>query len=80
VLSGKSGCAVVSVDYRLARAQVSDRVERRVGRLPFIATQGAGLGLDTTRLAVGGDSAGGTLAAVCAIWRATRGCRWRCRC
>jgi acetyl esterase len=34
VLSHRSGCAVVSVDYRLAPgAQVSDRVERRVGRL-----------------------------------------------
>src|SRR6185503_2864728 len=33
----------------------------------FVAERAAGLGLDGTRLALGGDSAGGTLAAVCAI-------------
>ncbi|MEO5669660.1 MAG: alpha/beta hydrolase, partial [Ramlibacter sp.] len=33
----------------------------------WVAANGPALGLDTTRLALGGDSAGGTLAAVCAI-------------
>ena len=33
----------------------------------WLAGHGADLGLDSTRMAVGGDSAGGTLAAVCAI-------------
>ena len=32
----------------------------------FIAKQGRPLGIDGTRLALGGDSAGGTLAAACA--------------
>ena len=35
--------------------------------LRWLAAEGAALGLDTARLAVGGDSAGGTLAAVCAL-------------
>jgi acetyl esterase len=33
----------------------------------WLLSRGHGLGLDTSRLAVGGDSAGGTLAAVCAL-------------
>lgn len=68
VLSLKSGCAVVSVDYRLAPAHKFPTASNDAwDAFQFIATQGASLGLDGTRLAVGGDSAGGTLAAVCAI-------------
>ncbi|MCR8960545.1 alpha/beta hydrolase [Variovorax sp. S2] len=68
VLSLKSGCAVVSVDYRLAPAhKFPTASDDAWDAFAFVANGGARLGLDTGRLAVGGDSAGGTLAAVCAI-------------
>jgi acetyl esterase len=68
VLSHKSGCAVVSVDYRLAPAHKFPTASNDAwDAFQFIAKEGASLGLDGARLAVGGDSAGGTLAAVCAI-------------
>ncbi len=68
VLSHKSGCAVVSLDYRLAPAhKFPTASDDAWDALAFIASQGASLGIDASRLAVGGDSAGGTLAAVCAI-------------
>ena len=68
VLSLKSGCAVVSVDYRLAPAhKYPTASDDAWDAFAFVANGGARLGLDTSRLAVGGDSAGGTLAAVCAI-------------
>ncbi|WP_093341964.1 alpha/beta hydrolase [Variovorax sp. PDC80] len=68
VLSKKSGCAVVSVDYRLAPAhKFPTASDDAWDAFAFVAREGASLGLDPARLAVGGDSAGGTLAAVCAI-------------
>ena len=68
VLSSRSGCAVVSFDYRLAPAnKFPTASDDAWDALEFIARQGASLGLDPSRMAVGGDSAGGTLAAVCAI-------------
>jgi len=68
VLSKKSGCAVISVDYRLAPAHKFPTASNDAwDAFQFIAKEGASLGLDPSRLAVGGDSAGGTLAAVCAI-------------
>lgn len=68
VLSVKSGCAVVSVDYRLAPEHKFPTASNDAwDALQFVATSAAELGLDGTRLALGGDSAGGTLAAVCAI-------------
>ncbi len=69
VLAAQSGCAVASVDYRLAPAhRFPTAVHDAWDAVQFIAGQGGGaLGLDTARLAFGGDSAGGTLAAVCAI-------------
>ncbi len=68
VLSAKSGCAVVSIDYRLAPAHKFPTAANDAwDAFAHVAKEGARLGIDTGRLAVGGDSAGGTLAAVCAI-------------
>lgn len=67
-LSRLSGCAVVSLDYRLAPAhRFPTAVNDAQDALQWLAGQGARVGLDCSRLALGGDSAGGTLAAVCAI-------------
>ncbi len=69
VLSHKSGCAVVSLDYRLApEHKFPTASDDAWDALQFIAKEAGGLGLDGTRIALGGDSAGGTLAATCAIF------------
>lgn len=63
-----SGAAVVSVDYRLApEYRFPTAADDAWAALEWLARQGQTLGLDSRRLAVGGDSAGGTLAAVSAI-------------
>ena len=61
-------CAVISVDYRLApEHRFPTAVNDAWGALCQVREQAEVLGLDATRMAVGGDSAGGTLAAVCAL-------------
>jgi acetyl esterase len=68
VLSRQSGCAVVSLDYRLAPAHKFPTASNDAwDALAHLAKRAHAWGLDGTRIAVGGDSAGGTLAAVCAI-------------
>ena len=67
-LALRSGAAVVALDYRLApEHRFPTAVNDSWAAMRWLAGHGASIGLDGTRLAVGGDSAGGTLAAVCAI-------------
>ena len=67
-LARLAGCAVVSVDYRLApEYRFPTAFDDAWDAFQWLARNGESLGLDPSRLAVGGDSAGGTLAAVCAI-------------
>lgn len=67
-IARRSGVAVVALDYRLApEHRFPAAGEDSWGALQWLALHGATLGLDGTRLAVGGDSAGGTLAAVLAL-------------
>ena len=67
-LARLSGCMVVSLDYRLApEHRFPVAVNDAADAMHWLAEHGATLGADSTRLAVGGDSAGGTLAAVCAL-------------
>ncbi len=69
VLSQQSGAAVLSLAYRLAPAhRFPTAVHDAWDALQWLAHTGAAeLELDPTRIAIGGDSAGGTLAAVSAI-------------
>ena len=63
-----AGCAVVSVNYRLAPEHRFPTASNDAwDSLAWLATGAHTLGLDRERMAVGGDSAGGTLAAVCAV-------------
>lgn len=67
-LSHLAGCAVVSLDYRLApEHQFPVAANDAWDALQWVAVHAGSLGLDARRLAVGGDSAGGTLAAMSAI-------------
>lgn len=67
-LAAEAGCAVFSLDYRLAPEHpFPAAVEDCFAALQFLAAEGGTLGLDSRRIAVGGDSAGGNLAAVAAI-------------
>ncbi|RZL64516.1 MAG: alpha/beta hydrolase [Variovorax sp.] len=68
VLAQQGHCAVISVDYRLApEFKFPTASDDAWDAVQHIAGQGAALGIDSTRLALGGDSAGGTLAASSAI-------------
>jgi acetyl esterase len=67
-LSHQAHCAVLSVDYRLApEHQFPTAHNDAWDALQWLALHGGSRGLDTQRIAVGGDSAGGTLAAACAL-------------
>jgi acetyl esterase len=68
-------CAVVSVDYRLAPEWTfPTAVHDAWDSLAWLRDNATRLGLDGSHIAVGGDSAGGTLAAVTAI--AARDAGW----
>lgn len=67
-LALRSGAAVVSLDYRLApEHRFPVAVDDSWAAMRWLAEKGDTLGLDRSRVAVAGDSAGGTLAAVSAI-------------
>ncbi|MET3913378.1 acetyl esterase [Variovorax sp. OAS795] len=67
-LANGAGCAVASVDYRMGpEHRFPAAVDDVLAATRWVRRQAASLGLDASRLAVGGDSAGGNLAAVAAI-------------
>jgi acetyl esterase len=67
-LANKSGHAVLSVDYRLApEHKFPAAYDDCVTALKWAHENAGALGIDNTRMAVGGDSAGGNLAAAVAL-------------
>jgi len=73
-LALRSGGAVVALDYRLAPEHpFPAAVDDTWAALEWLAAHAGSLGLNAARLAIGGDSAGGTLAAVAAIHARDRG-------
>lgn len=67
-LAHSAGAVVISPDYRLAPEHpFPAALEDGAAALRWMVDQAGNLGIDHTRLAVGGDSAGGNLAAVLAL-------------
>lgn len=73
-LAARSGCAVVSVEYRLApEAKFPAPAEDCFAATAWVAEHAREIGVDGSRLAVAGDSAGGNLAAVVCQMALARG-------
>jgi acetyl esterase len=71
-LANRSGALVVSVGYALApEERFPAAVDDCWAALHWVSANAGDIGGDPTRIAVGGDSAGGNLAAIVA-WRAAR--------
>jgi acetyl esterase len=77
-LAAAAGCMVVSVDYRLApEHRFPAAVDDCWAVTAWLAEHGGEIGAAPERLAVGGDSAGGNLAAVMALRARDAGQRLR---
>ncbi|WP_085507235.1 alpha/beta hydrolase [Thalassobacillus devorans] len=74
LLANQSNCVVISVDYRLApEHKFPAAADDAYAVAKWAVEHGASIDVDSNRIAVGGDSAGGNLAAVVALMARDRG-------
>ena len=67
-LAAQAGCAVLAVDYRLApEHRFPAAADDAIAATRWASANATEFGIDAKRLAVGGDSAGGNLAAISAL-------------
>ena len=74
LLANASGCVVISVEYRLApEHRFPAAADDAYAAAAWVAEHAAEIGADPRRIAVGGESAGGNLAAVVSLMARDRG-------
>lgn len=73
LLAGKAGINVITVDYHCApESPFPGPIEDGLGAWNWVVDHAAELGVENTKIGVGGDSAGGNLAAVLAMQTFTK--------
>ncbi len=73
-LSNGAGCAVIAVDYRMGpEHKFPAAVDDAEATVRYVSEQARSLSIDATRIAVGGDSAGGNLATIVSLLCRDRG-------
>lgn len=66
--AARSGCAVIGIDYsRSPEVRFPRALDEIAAVLDWLRSEGSAFGLDTSRIAIGGDSAGANLALSTAI-------------
>jgi acetyl esterase len=74
MITNRAGCVTISVSYRLApEHKFPCAVDDCYAGISWIAANAAEIGVDATRIAVGGDSSGGNLAAAVTLLSRERG-------